>query len=304
MATEVLSPVPATNGTLSERKSSTRSTGKSWQDTPIFDTITEPKTMRTIVEHDIYLLGGQYAILCQFAKPALAKGSFSHSDFASRIYQRLRNTSLFINAALFGTQEEKAAIFSVIHRYHARVKGDDYDANDPELHRWTAATLFVAVVVVHEAFFGKIPPGKLEALYKESAVYGTSLRMPPEMWPATLGEFWEYWNHNLNTLPITDEARKLSRDLLYPKNLPLWMTMISPFARLMTVNWLPDRLAKEYGLQPNLLERALYHNTVLTMRIMYPIIPMSLKQRQHRMYMADLKKAVGRIKGTGHWAGY
>ncbi|KAF9893529.1 hypothetical protein FE257_010841 [Aspergillus nanangensis] len=274
-------------------------------DTPIFDTIAEPTTLRTFVENDIYLLGGQYAILCQFAQPALAKGSFKHSDFASRIYQRLRNTSRFINAAVFGTHEEKAAIFSVIHKYHARVKGADYDANDPELHRWTAATLFVAIVVVHEAFFGKMSHGEIEALYRESAVFGTSLRMPPEMWPESLDAFWRYWNYNLETLVVTDEARKLCGDLLYPTTgLPVWMRMVAPFARIATVNWLPERLAREYGLQPSLLARGMYWNMVLSTRVLYPWLPRGVTQRQHRMYMEDLQRAVVRVKETGHWAGF
>jgi uncharacterized protein (DUF2236 family) len=297
MATEVLSPT--TSQVLTARQPSRRP----FENTHIFDTIAEPKELKSIVENDIYLLGGQYAILCQFLQPALAKGSYNHSDFASRIAQRLRNTSRFINAAVFGTEEEKKAIFSVIHKYHARVKGSDYDANDPELHRWTAATLFVSVVVVHETFFGKIPPGKMEALYKESAVFGTSLRMPPEMWPATLDEFWEYWNHNLATLPVTDEARKLCRDLLYPKGLPLWMAMISPLARLVTVNWLPERLAREYGLAPSVVSKAMYHYFVFNTRIVYPLLPESVQQYQHRIYLTDLKAAVERVKETGHWVG-
>src|ERR1035438_3722911 len=52
--------------------------------------------------------------------------------------------------------------------------------------KWTAATLFMALVVVHETFFGKLSREKLEVLYKESAIYGTSLHMPPEEWPKTL----------------------------------------------------------------------------------------------------------------------
>lgn len=272
-------------------------------DTTIFQAITEPKELRNVVENDIYLLGGQVAILCQFAHPALAKGSFKHSSFATRIPQRLRNTARFLNAAVCGTPEEKAAIFSVIHKYHARVKGEDYDANDPELHKWTAATLFFSIILVREAFFGKMSEPEMEALLKESAIFGTSLRMPPEMWPATLAEFWEYWNHNIETLEITDMARKLSRDLLYPINLPLSVAASMPLARIITVNWLPERLAQEYDLHPTPASRVAYQAFVASTRLMYPWLPQSIKQRQHDFYMEDLKKAVQRIKQTGHWVG-
>ncbi|KAJ5743865.1 hypothetical protein N7533_008735 [Penicillium manginii] len=270
---------------------------------PIFQPITEPKELRNVVENDIYLLGGQVAILCQFAHPALAKGSYKHSSFATRIPQRLRNTARFLNAAVCGTPEEKHAIFSVIHKYHARVKGDDYDANDPELHKWTAATLFFGIILVREAFFGKMSDAEMEVLLKESAIFGTSLRMPPEMWPATLAEFWTYWDHNIATLEVTDMARKLSRDLLYPTNLPLGVAASMPLARIITVNWLPERLALEYDLQPTPASRVAYQAFVASTRLMYPWIPQSIKQRQHDIYMEDLRKAVRRIKQTGHWVG-
>ncbi|KJZ74773.1 hypothetical protein HIM_05890 [Hirsutella minnesotensis 3608] len=144
----------------------------------IYETIEEPTFLRELIEDDIYLFGGHFAILCQFAHPALAEGTRAHSSFAGR-----------------------AAIFSVIHGQHARVRGAGYDANDPELHRWTAATLFVSLLVVHETFFGPLAPDRLLALYRQSAVFGTSLRMPPDMWPATLADFWAYWEANYGIEP-------------------------------------------------------------------------------------------------------
>lgn len=274
---------------------------KSYDDPFIYDTIEEPARLRTLLVEDIYLLGGQFAILCQFAHPALAKGSYTHSSFATRIANRLQNTARFLNAAVFGTQQDKSAIFSVIHKYHTHVKGDGYDANDPELHKWTAATLFVAVIVVHEAIFGKLPRDLLETLYKESAVFGTSLRMPPEMWPATLDDFWTYWDHNIATLEVTDMARKLSRDLLYPINLPLRLRVMTPLARVLTIHFLPERLANEYGLQPTMLSRLQYQVAVNTLSITYPRLPDQMRQGMHQHYMEDLKRAVDKVVRTGHW---
>ncbi|KAL3480906.1 hypothetical protein BJX99DRAFT_272594 [Aspergillus californicus] len=276
---------------------------KEANDIPIYDTIAEPRILHSVVENDIYLLGGQFAILCQFAHPALAKGSYNHSSFADRIPQRLRNTARFLNVAVCGSPKEKKAIFGVIHKYHARVKGDDYTADDPELHKWTAATLFVSIILVRETFFGKMQKEEMEDLLKESAVFGTSLRMPPEMWPANMREFWAYWDLNIATLEVTDMARSLARDLLYPRNLPVVMAWTMPLARVVTVNWLPERLAREYGLQPTLTSRAAYVGLVAWVGLMYPVLPASLKGKRHQMYMEDLKKAVEKIERTGHWAG-
>ncbi|EFY86241.1 hypothetical protein MAC_07695 [Metarhizium acridum CQMa 102] len=268
----------------------------------IYETIQEPVLLRELLVDDIYLLGGQFAILCQFAHPGLAKGSYLHSSFASRIPQRLQNTARFLNAAVYGTPDEKRAVFSVIHGYHTHVKGDGYDANDPELHKWTAATLFVALVVVQDAFFGGFTDRQMELLYRESAVYGTSLRMPPDMWPATLDDFWAYWNRNIETLDVTDMARKLCRDLLYPTKLPLRMRALLPLARVMTVNLLPERLAREYGLVPTTLSWLQYQAVVRTTRLAWPLLPQRVTGAMHAEFMEDLKKAVDRIERTGHWS--
>jgi uncharacterized protein (DUF2236 family) len=268
----------------------------------IYDTIQEPVHLRELLTDDIYLFGGQFAILCQFAHPALAKGSYLHSSFASRIPQRLQNTARFLNAAVYGTHDEKNAIFSIIHGYHKHVKGDGYDANDPELHRWTAATLFVALLVVQETFFNGFTKEQTETLYREAAVYGTSLRMPPDMWPPTLDDFWVYWNHNIGNLEVTDMARKLCRDLLYPANLPFRLRALTPLARVMTVHFLPERLRREYDLVPTTLSWLQYQAVVHAVRITWPLLPQNMRQAMHTEYMEDLKKAVDRIERTGHWA--
>ncbi|KAI4597222.1 hypothetical protein KJ359_004735 [Pestalotiopsis sp. 9143b] len=267
----------------------------------IFETIAEPQELKNYVDDAIYLTGGQFAILCQFAHPGLAEGSYKHSNFAYRILNRLQTTARFLNAAVYGTQQEKEAIFSVIHNAHSEVKGESYYADDPELHKWTAATLFVSLVVVHEAFFGKLPRDKQEALYRESAVYGTSLRMPPDMWPPTLDAFWEYWHHTVATLEVTDWARSLARDLLHPKKLPLWLKPQAPVARLLTIHWLPERFQREYGLSVTPLNKAMYHFIVGYTALVYPHLPRSLKQLPSKMYIKDMKKAVKRIEETGTW---
>jgi uncharacterized protein (DUF2236 family) len=255
-----------------------------------------------LVDDGIFLLGGQYAILCQFAHPGLAQGTVEHSDFRSRLLNRLTTTARFLNAEVYGTLEEKQAIFSVIHQRYSSVKGDDYYADDPELHKWTAATLFMSLVVVHEAFFGKLSREKLEALYKESAIYATSLRMPSEMWPATLDDFFAYWNQNVETLVVTDWAKELCRDLLWPNKIPMILKPVTPIARLLTTQWLPERLSPEYGLTITPFRLGMYHHVVGYVAMVYPHVPRKIRTMQSKAYMKDLKRAVKQIEATGTWA--
>lgn len=272
-----------------------------YQKPHIYPTLTPPDTLKNYVSDAIYLLGGQYAILCQFAHPSLALGTAAHSNFASRLLNRLQTTARFLNAAVYGTQAEKEAIFSVIHSRHASVKGEDYDADDAELHKWTAATLYMALVVVHEAFFGTLSRELKRRLYRESAVYGTSLRMPGEMWPESLEAFEEYWEANVRDLRVTPEAVGLCRELLWPRRIPVVLVPLGPVARCLTVNWLPERLRVAYGLGNGRASRLAYKGIVGYTKVVYPLVPRALKTLPSRLYMKDMRKAVKRVEETGSW---
>ncbi|KAL3451583.1 hypothetical protein BJX65DRAFT_321401 [Aspergillus insuetus] len=267
----------------------------------MYDPVVEPELLRKMLKDGIYGIGGQYAILMQFAHPGLARGSAEHSDFASRILNRLKTTTRFLIAAVYGTREEKEAIFSVVHRSHAVVKGDGYFADDPELHKWTAATLFMSFVAVNETFIGKMSEDTKRTLYKESAIFATSLRMPPDMWPKTYEDFLEYWNHNVETLEITHWARNLARALMYPK-VPVMYKPALPLARLITASFLPERIRKKYGCLPDPNNRrGLLDATIGAITVSHMLAPPFVRNLPHYYYKRNMRKAVKRIRATGSW---
>jgi hypothetical protein len=61
----------------------------------MYNPVVEPVLLRKMLKGGIYGIGGQYAILMQFAHSGLARGSAEHSDFASRILSRLKTTTRF-----------------------------------------------------------------------------------------------------------------------------------------------------------------------------------------------------------------
>ncbi|KAL2839272.1 hypothetical protein BJY01DRAFT_250584 [Aspergillus pseudoustus] len=272
------------------------------QETLINSPISEPTHLGDFMQELIFLLSGQYAILCQFAHPSLAKGSLEHSDFDKRVGARLQNTTTYLIATVFGTMEEKEAIFGLIHRLHSRVRGDEYSADDPELHKWTAVTVLVGWFTVHEVFLGKLPQEKLEHLYQEASIFATSLRMPATMWPSTLEDFWKYWNNNIDNLEITNEARQLCENLLHPKELPLWMRVGAPLARLVTIHILPDRLVKEYNLEKSKqATRIQYRLAVSFIRITYRLVPRSLKSAMFQRTVKKMQMSAVEIRRKGYW---
>ena len=121
----------------------------------------------------------------------------------------------------------------MVHRAHAPVEGVSdadakvgsvqYNANDPELQLWVAATLYAAGVDIYEKIYGNFDQATSEQIYREYSVLAMSLRVPPEMWPATRVDFWKYWDESVKKFVVTEDAKSVCRDLMWNKEGPLWM---------------------------------------------------------------------------------
>ena len=98
--------------------------------------------------------------LCSAELMRSRAGVNNHSNFAYRPIDRLRTTMSYVYTMAFGTPSEKRTIIGMVHRAHAPVEGVSdadakvgevqYNANDPELQLWVAATLYAAGVDIYE----------------------------------------------------------------------------------------------------------------------------------------------------------
>ena len=160
------------------------------------------------------LAGGARAILLQIAHPAVGRGVAEHSDFAARPLDRLRTTLTYVYCVTFGTPEEINAVAAAVTAAHRKVAGAGYRASDPELQLWVAATLYDTAVLVYEELFGRLDSGLAEKVYAQYAVLGTALQVPDGMWPADREAFGVYWKRMIDTLEVSDDARRVALELL------------------------------------------------------------------------------------------
>jgi uncharacterized protein (DUF2236 family) len=70
-------------------------------------------------------------------------------------------------------------------------------------------------------------------------------------------------------------------------------------ARLLTTQWLPERLCREYGLKISNFDRAMYHYIMGYISMVYPHLPRKARTSLSRYYMKDLKKAVKEVQTIG-----
>ncbi len=194
------------------------------------------------------LLGAGATVLLQLAEPGVGHGVADHSTTLQRPLDRLRTTMTYVYAVTLGTEDEKKAIVRLVNKAHVPVRAESYNAFDPELQLWVAATLYRNGLGMYERFFGKLSEADAERIYRQSAVYGTALQVKDGMWPATRAEFDTYWDEKIATLTVDDKVRAYTRGLLGGGNSPLPVRLVMPLQRFVTIGLLPQRMRDEFAL--------------------------------------------------------
>jgi uncharacterized protein (DUF2236 family) len=248
--------------------------------------------MRTVAREGALLAGGARAILLQIAHPAVGRGVAQHSDFADRPLDRLRSTLTYVYCVTFGTPEEIERVAAMVTTAHRKVAGAGYRATDPELQLWVAATLYDTALLVYEELFGPLDPARADMVYEQYAVLGTALQVPAGMWPADRATFGVYWRHMIGTLEVSDDARRVARDLLSAERAPLLLKAATPFNRFLTAAWLPEQIRRQYGLAWSDGDRRRYDLLKRIGSPLYRLLPVPLREAPKTWYLRDMRKRV------------
>jgi uncharacterized protein (DUF2236 family) len=204
---------------------------------------------RRVNRENVLLLGGGRALLMQLAHPKVAAGVDEHSDFRAHPVRRLRRTILMTMAIVFGDRETALAAARGVNQVHARVKGQDYRALDPDLLLWVHATLMDTALVTYETFVKPLLAHEREEFYSEFKLLGELLGIPRERFPHTLSDFDAYLEEMITSGPVhvDKRARELARLVLRPRLRLLPGPAMIPFG-VVTAGLLPPALRTEYGL--------------------------------------------------------
>lgn len=235
----------------------------------------------------ILLAGGGRAILLQIANPAVGHGVAAHSDFKRRPVDRVRSTMTYIYTVVYGTDEQLRTVQRRVNRAHGPVHSsrepgldavvEGFNAFDPQLQLWVAATLYDTTVTVYERIFGRLDSGTADRIYADCARLGTSLQVPPELWPADRTTFDAYWRDCAQHLRADDTTRAVAHDLLYPGTEPPWLRALMPMVRLVTVGLLPPDLRAEFALPWNARRQRRFDATMRLFGLVYPKLPRRIR---------------------------
>ena len=246
--------------------------------------------MRLVAREGALLAGGARAILLQIAHPAVGRGVAEHSDFSYRPLDRLRATLTYVYCVTFGTPEEIEAVAAQVTAAHRPVAGAGYRASDPELQLWVAATLYDTALLLYEELFGPLDPVRADKVYEQYAVLGTALQVPPGLWPADRHAFRAYWEHMISTVEVSDEARRVARDLLAAEHAPLVLRAAMPLNRFLTAAWLPERIRSQYGIAWNERQQRRYDLFRTVGAPVYRLLPVPLREAPKSWYLREMRR--------------
>jgi uncharacterized protein (DUF2236 family) len=207
-------------------------------------------------------LGGGTAVLLQVAHPLVAAGVADHSAYDHDLWRRLVRTLRALYLITYGSKAEAQRAAASVQTAHARVTGTIrarlgvfpagtvYSADDPQLMLWVHATLVHASLCTYQRFERALSRADQERYYDEMALVARLFGVPADIIPATLTDFREYFQAQMESdrITVTEPAREIARVILRAP-LPAPMRMLAPAHRLATAAQLPPRLRREYDLQ-------------------------------------------------------
>jgi uncharacterized protein (DUF2236 family) len=254
-----------------------------------------PESLAELASEAVLIAAGGRAILLQIADPAVGRGVAAHSEFHGDPSARLRNTLIFTYAVGCGTADDVRRAVDLVNGAHRGVRGDAhgerpaYDAADPRLQLWVAATLWDSAVRMHELVFGPLPDEVAERVYAEWTPVGASLQMPAELWPADRAAFADYWDAAVDGLTVTEDARSVADALLNPVVAPRWMRLALPLGRLATAGLLPPRLRAAFGMPWGPRRERRFRLLLTVTRLVYPRLPARVRHWPRDYCLAVLR---------------
>ncbi|MBV8862728.1 MAG: DUF2236 domain-containing protein [Mycobacterium sp.] len=275
--------------------------------------ITEPsrRRPRRATRFDDGLMGmalllGPANVIMQLARPGVGYGVMESRVEGGRIdlhpIKRARTTSTYLAVAMAGTDAQKAAFRRAVNRAHAQVYSMpdspvEYNAFDPDLQLWVAACLYKGGVDFYRMFVGEMDEQDADRHYRDGMVLGTTLQVPPQMWPADRAAFDRYWHEQLDKVHIDDSVR----NYLYPIAVARMRALALPeplrrlperLALLITAGFLPQRFRDEMHFSWDAAKQRRFDRLIALLRMMNNSMPRVVRRFPFNVLLWDLDRRI------------
>jgi uncharacterized protein (DUF2236 family) len=252
------------------------------------------------------LLLGPANVIMQLARPGVGYGVMESRVESGRVdlhpIKRARTTFTYLAVAMAGTDAQKAAFRRAVNRAHAQVYSTpdspvEYNAFDPDLQLWVAACLYKGGVDFYRMFVGELDEQDADRHYREGIVLGTTLQVPPEMWPPDRAAFDRYWQEQLDKVHIDDSVR----DYLYPIAVGRVRALRLPeplrrqperLALLITTGFLPQRFRDEMHFSWDAAKQRRFNRLIAVLRTVNNALPPFVRRFPFNVLLWDLDRRI------------
>ncbi|WP_026918189.1 oxygenase MpaB family protein [Gordonia shandongensis] len=244
------------------------------------------------------LLAGPANVIMQLAVPAVGYGVYESKVDSGNLFKspvsRTRTTLTYLAVAAMGSEEDRRRYRQAVNKAHAQIRSTsespvEYNAFDPALQLWVAACLYRGWEDM-QRLYGD-PAAITEEAYRQGAVMGTTLQMPPEMWPATRADFEKYWNDTVAGLEIDDTIREYLLRIVRMEFLPRPLSaVVGPLSLMLTVGYLPPEFRDKMDVRLAPWQQRVFdaQNTVLRQAVR--LMPGPVKQFPFNVLLADVRR--------------
>ncbi|WP_197377204.1 oxygenase MpaB family protein [Mycolicibacterium baixiangningiae] len=254
----------------------------------------------------VALLAGPANVIMQLARPGVGYGVLESRVESGRVdlhpVKRARTTFTYLAVATRGSDAQKAAFRRAVNKAHAQVYSTDespvsYHAFDKDLQLWVAACLYKGAVDIYRLFVGEMDEQAAEEHYRDSMTMGTTLQVPPEMWPADRAAFDTYWQESLDKVHIDDTVR----EYLYPIAASRLRGVRLPgplqrrneaLALLITTGFLPQRFRDEMRLPWDAERQRRFDRLIGVLRTVNHVLPRFVRQFPFNVLLKDLDRRI------------
>jgi uncharacterized protein (DUF2236 family) len=155
------------------------------------------------------------------------------------------------------------------------------------------ACLYKGAVDVYRMLVGEMDDETAERHYREGMALGTTLQVPPDMWPNDRAAFDRYWQESLAKVHIDDTVREYLypiavarlRGMKLPGPLQRWSEGV---ALLITTGFLPQRFRDEMRLDWNAIKQRRFDRLMGVLRVVNHLMPRFIRQFPFNVLLKDL----------------
>lgn len=228
----------------------------------------------------------------------VAESKVDNGNLYKHPIKRGRTTFGYVMVAVFGTDEERAALADAVTEVHRQVRSGPseavrYTALDPKLQLWVAACIYRGFEDGYALLHGPPPVELLDLIYRHGARLATMLQVPASMWPPDRASFEAYWSAAEARIEMDDVTRAYLYDFASLGFLPWPVPQVFGwFHRAVTAGFLPAAFREELGLPWGPREQRAFAFNRQFLRVANALTPRTLRALPFDLYLWDMRRRI------------